>query len=160
MNEPKQNSDKMLHLSPIGKVRRMEGSVLVEIYEPFRAGLKQLNYFSHVLMFWWAEEHDNEESRSILQTDPPYALDKRTGVFACRSEYRPNPIAMTICTIRDVDEVRGIVHVGDIDAYDGTPIVDLKAYFPVCDRVKNPTIPKWLTGWPEWMPTNGIGLEY
>lgn len=87
--------------------------------------------------FWWAAEHDNEASRSILQTDPPYAEDKRTGVFACRSEYRPNPIAMTVC-----------------------PILDLKTYFPVCDRVKNATIPAWLRGWPEWMPRNDLGLEY
>ena len=35
--------------------------------------------------------------------------------------------------------------VSDIDAYDGTPIVDLKAYFPVCDRVKEATIPEWLS---------------
>jgi len=48
--------------------------------------------------------------------------------------------------------------VSDIDAYDGTPIVDLKAYFPVCDRVKEATIPEWLSNWPEWMPEQGIGL--
>lgn len=156
----KQNSDKKFQISAIGQVRRVERSVLVEISEPFRDGLKQLNHFSHVIVFWWASEHDTEASRSILQTDPPYAEDKRTGVFACRSEYRPNPIAMTVCPILDVDEVNGIVHVSNIDAYDGTPILDLKAYFPVCDRVKNATIPTWLRGWPEWMPQNGVGLEY
>ena len=42
---------------------------------------------------------------------------------------------------------------------DGTRIVDLKAYFPVCDRVQEAKIPQWLAGWPEWMPENGIGLE-
>ncbi len=45
------------------------------------------------------------------------------------------------------------------DAYDGTPTVDLKAYLPVCDRVKEPSIPEWLSYWPEWMPEEGIGLE-
>ncbi len=57
-----------------------------------------------------------------------------------------------------VDEKNGIIEVSDIDAYDGTPIVDLKAYFPVCDRVKEARIPKWLSNWPEWMPEQGIGL--
>ena len=46
----------------------------------------------------------------------------------------------------------------DIDAYDGTPIVDLKAYFPVCERVKEAHIPEWLADWPEWMPEEGLGL--
>ena len=36
---------------------------------------------------------------------------------------------------------------------------DLKAYFPVCDRVKESHIPEWLSDWPEWMPETGIGLE-
>jgi len=79
-------------------------------------------------------------------------------VFATRAEYRPNPIAMTTCKILNVDEIMGIVKVADIDAYDDTPIVDLKAYFPVCDRVKRTRIPEWLSDWPEWMPEEGIGL--
>ena len=67
-----------------------------------------------------------------------------------------NPIAMTTCKLLDVDEEQGVVRVSKIDAYDGTPIVDLKAYFPVCDRVKDASIPKWLSEWPEWMPDEGL----
>ncbi len=51
------------------------------------------------------------------------------------------------------------MRIADIDAYDGTPLVDLKAYFPVCDRVQEARIPEWLAGWPEWMPEEGLGLE-
>jgi tRNA-Thr(GGU) m(6)t(6)A37 methyltransferase TsaA len=145
-------------LYPIGYIRRSGDSIHLEIAEPFRQALKQLDHFSHVMVFWWAHKHDNERSRHILQCEPPYAKGKTTGVFATRAEYRPNPIAMTTCKILTVDEQKGIVAVADIDAYDGTPIVDLKAYFPVCDRVKNATIPEWLSDWPGWMPEEGIGL--
>lgn len=69
-----------------------------------------------------------------------------------------NPIAMTTCKMLEVNEKDGTIQVADIDAYDGTPIVDLKAYFPVCDRVKEARIPKWLSDWLEWMPEQGIGL--
>ncbi len=79
-------------------------------------------------------------------------------MFATRSEYRPNPIAMTTCTIRSVDEEAGVVHVGDIDAYDGTPVLDLKAYFPVCDRVEGVRVAEWAADWPESMPEEGLGL--
>jgi tRNA (Thr-GGU) A37 N-methylase len=66
---------------------------------------------------------------------------------------------MTTCKLLGVDEGNGMVQIADIDAYDGTRIVDLKAYFPVCDRVKEAHIPTWLSDWPEWMPDGGIGLE-
>jgi tRNA-Thr(GGU) m(6)t(6)A37 methyltransferase TsaA len=143
---------------PIGYVRRSENRIYLEILEPFRPALKQLDHFSHVMVFWWADKHDNDRSRSIMQTKPPYAENKLTGVFATRAEYRPNPIAMTTCKMLKVDEKNGIIQVADIDAFDGTPIVDLKAYFPVCDRVKEAQIPEWLSDWPEWMPEEGIGL--
>jgi tRNA-Thr(GGU) m(6)t(6)A37 methyltransferase TsaA len=143
---------------PIGYIRRKEKEVNLEIQEQFRPALKQLDRFSHLNIFWWAHKHDNEKSRNALQCEPPYAKGKVTGVFATRAEYRPNPIAMTACKILKIDEAKGTITVGDIDAFDGTPIVDLKAYFPLCDRVKNAEIPEWLSDWPEWMPEKGIGL--
>jgi tRNA-Thr(GGU) m(6)t(6)A37 methyltransferase TsaA len=143
---------------PIGYVRRSEDDVYLEILEPFRPALKQLNHFSHVMVFWWADRHDNERSRTIMQTEPFYASGKLTGVFATKAEYRPNPLAMTTCEVLEVDEENGTVRIANIDAYDGTPVVDLKAYFPVCDRVKEATIPEWLSDWPEWMPEEGTGL--
>ena len=143
---------------PIGYIRRQQNSINLEILVAFRPALKQLDHFTHVMVFWWANKHDNGKSRSTMQTKPPYAKEKLTGIFATRAEYRPNPIAMTTCKMLKVDETSGIVEVADIDAYDGTPIVDLKAYFPVCDRVKDVKIPQWLSDWPEWMPEQGIGL--
>ena len=65
---------------------------------------------------------------------------------------------MTTCRLTAVDEGAGLVEVTDIDAFDGTPIVDLKAYFPVCDRVQEAHIPEWLSDWPDWMPEDGLGL--
>lgn len=151
-------NEKTFHMQPIGYIRRSEDRIYLEILVPFRPALKQLDQFSHVMVLWWADKHDNEKSRSIMQTEPPYAKGKMTGIFATRAEYRPNPIAMTTCKLMSIDEKSGMVQVADIDAYDGTAIVDLKAYFPVCDRVREAWIPKWLSDWPEWMPDEGLGL--
>jgi len=160
MNEQNVNPQDNYQIYPIGFVRRDDNSVQLQIREAFRPALKQLNHFSHVNVFWWANECDNEALRNTLQTNPPYAEDKRTGVFACRSEYRPNPIAMTVCKILEVNEKAGTVRINNIDAVNNSPILDLKAYFPVTDRVKAAQIPDWLDGWPEWLPEEGIGLEY
>lgn len=62
---------------PIGYIRRGP-PLLLEILEPFRPALRQLDHFSHVMVFWWAHMHDNEESRSIVQTSPPYARNRVT----------------------------------------------------------------------------------
>jgi tRNA-Thr(GGU) m(6)t(6)A37 methyltransferase TsaA len=145
-------------IHPIGHIRRNGKGIRLEISQPFRPALKELEHFSHVMVFWWANHVDDAESRRVLVCNPPYAQDHETGVFATRSPLRPNPIAMTTCKLLKVDEASGVVQVADIDALDGTPVVDLKAYFPVCDRVEHAHIPDWLAGWPEWMPENGIGL--
>lgn len=145
------NGGESFTMRPIGYVRGTEEKGYLEILEPFRPALKQLDQFSHVIVVWWAHGHDNEEHRNIMQCEPPYADGRVTGIFACRAEYRPNPVAITTCKITGVDEEKGIVRVGYIDAFDGTPIVDLKAYFPISDRAREATIPPWLSHWPEWI---------
>lgn len=145
------NAGKNIQLYPIGTVQNSGESFGVEIDAPYRPALKQLDQFSHVIVLWWADQSDNEESRSQLQTRPFYAEEHLTGVFACRAEYRPNPLGSTVCKILAIDEEAGLVRLEYIDAFDGSPVVDLKAYFPVSDRVKSARIPAWLSDWPEWV---------
>ncbi len=57
-------------------------------------------------------------------------------VFAYRGPFRPNPIAMTVCPVRSVDRRAGIVDVADIDALEGTPVVDVKGSDGCSDRVR------------------------
>ncbi len=145
-------------LKPIGRISRRDDAIVLEIDIPFRPALKDLSGFSHVMVFWWADAFDNDEDRAKLHIKPPYAPDRSIGVFATRSPFRPNPIAMTTCPIVSLDEEEGLVIIGDIDAFDGTPIIDLKAYLPICDRVRDPRVPEWLADWPEWVPESGTPL--
>jgi tRNA-Thr(GGU) m(6)t(6)A37 methyltransferase TsaA len=155
MQDPKE----IYQVRPIGRVRRNGDGITLEIDEAYRPALLQLDEFTHVVVLWWADRLDAEEYRTQLQTRPPYAEEHLTGIFATRAPYRPNPIGITTCRVLDMDWEQGVLRVADIDAHDGTPIVDLKAYFPVCDRVREAHIPAWLADWPEWMPDDGLGLE-
>jgi tRNA (Thr-GGU) A37 N-methylase len=139
-------------LRPIGVVRASEEGFAVVVDEAYRDGLRLLDGFGHVMVFWWADGCDNPEGRATLVCEPPYAAGRETGVFACRSEARPNPIAVSTCPIMGVDEAAGMVIVPWLDAHDGTPVVDLKAYFPVSDRVKTISMPDHLADWPQWIP--------
>jgi tRNA-Thr(GGU) m(6)t(6)A37 methyltransferase TsaA len=158
MAEMSPHAEEAFQIHPIGAVRRTGEGIRLEIDEPFRPALKQLDQFSHVVVLWWADRLEAEVCK-ILQCRPPYAEEHLTGVFATRAPYRPNPVAMTTCRLLDVDEDGGQIAVADIDAHDASPILDLKAYFPVCDRVQEARIPEWLSDWPQWMPKDGLGLE-
>ena len=144
-------------LRPIGTVVRDE-QVTLQIDGPYRLALAHLEDFSHVIVLWWVTGHDNEQSREITRCELPYAPGVEAGVFACRAEYRPNPIGLTVCPIVHVDHGAGRVTVADIDAFDGTPILDLKPYIGVTDRVREVDVPDWFEGWPEWLPEEGLGL--
>ncbi len=147
-----------LNIYPIGYVKRDEDKVYIQISETYRPALKSLDDFSHAHIIWWFSQLDDVEYRQITQIEPPYNAPK-LGVFASRSPIRPNPIAMSIVKILKIDLEKGIIEIPQIDALDQSPILDIKAYFPSCDRLKQPRVPNWASNWPEWMPENGLGLE-
>jgi tRNA-Thr(GGU) m(6)t(6)A37 methyltransferase TsaA len=140
-------------------VRRTDGSTCIELLPAYIPGLLGLKHFSHVVVAWWANQSDHPEARKTLTTCPPYTPEREMGVFATRSPLRPNPIGLTTCEILAVNEEEGILTVHSIDALDNTPVIDLKAYYPTTDRVKDYRLPAWLSDWPEWIPPEGLGLD-
>lgn len=143
----------------VGQIKRENGRIYLAIDEPYWPGLRQLEHFGYVQVLWWFSGSQDEDSRQVLQSKPPCGKDVPiTGVFASRWPERPNPIGLTTAQVLEVNHEEGTVDVGNIDASDGTPIVDLKAYLPVCDRVKAIKVPEWIAHWPEWMPEEGMGL--
>jgi tRNA-Thr(GGU) m(6)t(6)A37 methyltransferase TsaA len=144
---------------PVGHIRRSDGRTYLEILEPYVPALKELDGFSHVQVLWWFDRCDDEIYRSVTQTDQAPYDAPLLGMFACRSPVRPNPIGLSTAKIHGIDHGLGRVEIGEIDAFDGTPVLDLKAYFPTCDRVREVRVPPWAASWGEWMPEEGLGLE-
>ena len=65
------------------------------------------------------------------------------GIFAQRAKHRPVPIGVTAVRLR---ARRGaVLEVEGLDALDGSPILDIKPYFPDFDRVADPTVPDWVS---------------
>jgi tRNA (adenine37-N6)-methyltransferase len=147
------NQMKTYALKPIGQIQTDEkvGRYFLHVDEAYRAALSLLDHFSHVMVFWWADRMDREGQRSILTTELPYAPGETVGVFACRSEYRPNPIAVTTSAILAVSVEKGEVILPWIDAFDGSPLIDLKPYIPICDRIRDVSVAPWISDWPMWM---------
>jgi tRNA-Thr(GGU) m(6)t(6)A37 methyltransferase TsaA len=147
------------YLRPVGLVIRNEDKTFIEILPSFRAALKELDHFSHAQIIWWFSHYDDAQSRKMTQFDQMPFDAPVLGVFACRSPIRPNPLGLTTVKILDIDHKNGIIYIAKIDADDGTPIIDIKAYLPSCDRVRQVKVAEWAANWPEWIPEDGLGLE-
>ena len=83
------------------------------------------------------------ENRRILQVHPRRnPKNPLTGVFATRSPVRPNLIAMSTCRIESIQGTA--IKIDDIDARDGTPVIDIKCYIPPDESLKNVHLPDWV----------------
>lgn len=134
----------------VGYVKRRDDKTYLEILEKYRPGLLDLENFSHVIVLWWISGNDNEKARANLQDSPPNA--PVTGVFSSRSPARPNPLGLTVVNVLDVNHELGLVHIRRIDAFDDTPLIDLKGYLPSSDRVESPQVPEFFKNLPKWLP--------
>lgn len=129
-------------LNPIGKVHEVEESTKLILEKKYEPALHGLDENSHVWVLWWFDRNDTADKRSVLQVHPcGNPENPLTGVFACRSPYRPNLIALSLCRILSVKN--NVVEVENIDAFDGTPILDLKPYVPGYDSADDAVTPKW-----------------
>lgn len=140
----------------IGVIRADERGFRLELAPAYRKGLIGLDGFSHLNLLWWFSGCADDAARMPLCEEKPYAKGPDClGVFATRSPRRPNPIALSCCGITYVDLDNGVVGLDYIDAYDQSPLLDLKPYTPSVDRVEAPSVPDWCGHWPRCTEQSG-----
>lgn len=126
----------------IGKVEAVGDASTVRVFTEFCPGLLGIEGYSHLIVLYWMHLRDDEENRRALQVTPRrHEGSQLTGVFACRSPSRPNPLGLTVVKLEDVDGCR--LRVSGLDAFEGSPIIDIKPYTPRGDAVPGATTPEW-----------------
>jgi tRNA-Thr(GGU) m(6)t(6)A37 methyltransferase TsaA len=127
----------------IGVVERVEDEIsIVRIFDEFGEGLKGLNTFSHLIILYWFHLREEEEERRVLKVVPrrhPGAPE--VGVFASRSPSRPNPVGL--CVVELVKMEGNILVVRGLDAFEGSPVIDIKPYIPRADAFPEVVVPEW-----------------
>lgn len=118
-----------------GLVGSLESTLVFQ--PPFRApeALRGLEDFSHLWLVW-VFHRSVRESWSPTVRPPRLGGNARMGVFATRSPFRPNPIALSCVRLAgiDYDTPQGpVLHLLGADLMDGTPILDIKPYIPYAD---------------------------
>jgi tRNA-Thr(GGU) m(6)t(6)A37 methyltransferase TsaA len=144
----------------IGKIDRSGKNPKIVFDAKYRPALLEVDNFSHVQVVWWGDKYDEYRDTIDMQMLPPYAPTVMTGLFATRSPVRPNPILISTCKVLGMDIEKGVLEINQIDAFDGTPVLDLKVYFPTEDRVKDVVVPERFKEWGDWIPEEGIEPEY
>lgn len=132
-------------MQPVGKVVKSSGKTFISVLPEFQDGLLGMEGFSHVIVMFWFDRNDTPEKRATLRVHP--RADKKnplTGVFATRSPRRPNLIGLAVCKIVAKEKDRIVIDA--IDAFDQTPVIDIKPYIPVSDCVPDATVPWWVGG--------------
>jgi tRNA-Thr(GGU) m(6)t(6)A37 methyltransferase TsaA len=100
------------------------------VAEAFR-GLEE---FSHIWLLW-EFSNCNRDGWTPTVRPPKLGGNKRVGVFATRSPYRPNAIGLSCVELNRIEYKDGTVllHITGADLMDGTPIYDIKPYLPYTD---------------------------
>lgn len=105
----------------------------------FARGLKDLEGFSHMYVLFLL--HEAPKWRGNLMVHPRGRTDiKERGIFATRSPHRPNPIGLTL--VKLLSRRGRTLTVRGLDAYDGTPVLDIKPYDEE-DSTRRPRVPRW-----------------
>jgi tRNA-Thr(GGU) m(6)t(6)A37 methyltransferase TsaA len=116
---------------------------IIRIDPRWAAGLAGIEEFSHLVVLFYADRAERrrvagEPMRPEGRDDAP-----EVGFFATRTPRRPNPIG--ICCPRLIRRDGSELHVTGLDAWDGTPVLDIKGYYPRDEQRPDATVPEWLT---------------
>lgn len=127
----------------IGTIRNTPESVRIEIEGQFKEAMLGLEGFSHIVVCYWFHKNDTPENRSVLQVHPrANPANPLTGVFATHSPKRPNLLGLSICQIQSISGTT--IHIDRIDAFDGSPVIDIKCYIPSSRPNLGFRLPDWV----------------
>ncbi len=118
-----------------GLVEELTAAIVFE--PPYRIpeALRGIEGFSHLWLIWEFSQA-RREGWSPTVRPPRLGGNKRLGVFATRSPFRPNPLGLSCVRLVEVKQDRNlgpVLTVAGADLLDGTPIYDIKPYLPYAD---------------------------
>ncbi|MFX1573686.1 MAG: tRNA (N6-threonylcarbamoyladenosine(37)-N6)-methyltransferase TrmO [Promethearchaeota archaeon] len=129
-----------------GKVARNQGADLMKskiiINDEYIDCLDGIEDFSHINILFWTHKI-SDKARQIKKVHPA-GIRKfpLKGIFATRSPARPNPICMT--TVKLIERKGNILFVEQLDAIDGTPVIDIKPHLPYYDSPIDVKLADWM----------------
>ena len=122
-----------------GLIKEITGKIVFEKEYSIAEAFKGLEDFSHIWILWEFSEAKKESWKPTVRP-PLLGGNKRMGVFATRSPFRPNSIGLSCVKLEKIDYDKNlgtVLYVSGCDIMNGTPVYDIKPYLPYCDSVLN-----------------------
>lgn len=113
--------------SPIQPVYAKDSKGFVEVFEPYKQGLKDVEGFERIWLVYWF--HKAVKFRPMVT---PYLDTVERGLFATRAPCRPNPIGMSPVRLLRIEN--GRLYIAEVDILDGSPLLDIKPYISKFDK--------------------------
>jgi tRNA-Thr(GGU) m(6)t(6)A37 methyltransferase TsaA len=120
------------------------GNVLSEIHlaPNLHLGLTGIDQFHYIIVVFHMHKASFDLKKDLIRRPQGRPDMPEVGIFAQRAKHRPNSIGMTAVQLMKVDG--NVLIVKGLDAIDGTPILDIKPYYPAFDRIEEPRSPEWV----------------
>tara|TARA_Y100000310_G_scaffold281722_1_gene302424 strand:- start:54810 stop:55250 length:441 start_codon:yes stop_codon:yes gene_type:complete len=138
-----------INLKPIGFVKNnikearfgnfTEEISEIIVEEKFTDALNNIEGYSHIIIVFWMDKVKEYTLTHRPQGNPDVPV---VGIFSCRCPQRPNPIAIT--TVKLIEHKGNKIKVKGLDVLDGTPVIDIKPYWPQYDKVEDDKVPEWV----------------
>lgn len=124
-----------------GLCGELKGRIIFEPEYRREEAFRGLEDFSHIWILWKFSESVRDDWSPTVRP-PRLGGNKRMGVFATRSPFRPNNIGLSCVKLEKIsfdEEDSPVLYVSGIDMMNGTPIYDIKPYIPVADCIPEAT---------------------
>lgn len=142
---------KQIILNPIGVIRTPHTDIknmpiqpiaasgingYIELLPEYAEGLSDLEGFSHITLLYHFHKIEGYKLKVV-----PFMDTQERGIFSCKAPKRPNAIGTSTVRLKKIEG--NIVHIEQVDMLDGTPLIDIKPFFPKYDN-RDDAIAGWL----------------
>ena len=114
--------------APFQPVTNSKDEFCLILNSKYTDGLFKLNKFKYIYVIYYVNRVKKKPSMII---SPSWTNGEEVGLFSSRSPVRPNPIALSVVEIKSIEGNK--IFTSGLDAFDGTPIIDIKPYIQDLD---------------------------
>ncbi|MFC0877219.1 tRNA (N6-threonylcarbamoyladenosine(37)-N6)-methyltransferase TrmO [Saccharicrinis sp. FJH2] len=108
----------------------------IELEPEYLEGLRDLDGFSHITLLYHFHKIEDHQLKVI-----PFMDTQERGIFSTKAPKRPNAIGMSTVKLTGIQG--NLIYIEQVDMLDGTPLIDIKPFYPRYDNRENVTI-GWL----------------
>lgn len=114
----------------------------IKIHAEYREGLKGLDEFSHINVIYYLDKASFHSERDLIRRPKGREDMPKVGIFSQRAKNRPNTLGITSVKLLKVQH--DTIYVDGLDAINGTPVLDIKPYYPQYDCKLDAKVPEWV----------------